>query len=232
MAEQTFTIKNWSEDDRPREKLLKKGIASLSNAELLAIIIGSGSQDEDAVELAKKILMQSGNSLNALGKATIAELKKNKGVGDAKAISIIATMELGRRRNSDEVSEKKQITCSKDVFLLFSPIMSDLPHEEFWVLFLNRSNKIIEMQRLSAGGLSGTTVDVRVIMKMAVERLASGLVLCHNHPSENPVPSTSDRQITQKVKDGGALLDIALIDHVIVAGNQYYSFSDDAQYGG
>ncbi len=224
---QTFTIKNWSEDDRPREKLLKKGVASLSNAELLAIIIGSGSPNESAVDLAKKVLMQSGNNLKELGKITIAELKKHKGVGDAKAVSIIAAMELGRRRGSSEVSEKKKITCSKDIFLLFHPILCDLPHEEFWLLFLNRSNKIIEMQRLSSGGLSDTSVDVRVIMKMAVERLASGLVLCHNHPSGNVHPSMQDKQVTRKVKESGALLDIALIDHVIVSDNQYYSFADE-----
>jgi DNA repair protein RadC len=226
---QSFTIKDWSEDDRPREKLLKKGVSSLSNAELLAIIIGSGSRNENAVALSQKILAQSENNLTTLGKATIVDLKKHKGVGEAKAISIVAAMELGRRRNSSEIAEKEQIECSKDIFLLFHPMLSDLPHEEFWLLFLNHSHRIINMQRLSSGGLAETSVDVRIVMKSAIEQLASCLVVCHNHPSGKPVPSEQDRRITKKLKDGGALLDLILIDHVIIADNQYYSFADEGE---
>ncbi|MDR2037167.1 MAG: DNA repair protein RadC [Bacteroidales bacterium] len=225
----SFTIKDWSEDDRPREKLMQKGVISLSNAELLAIIIGSGSRDENAVELAKKILLQSGNSLSELGKLTISDLRKNKGVGEAKAISIVAAMELGKRRGSSGIVEKKQIKSSKDTFLLFHPILSDLPHEAFWLLFLNRSNRIIDMQQLSSGGLSDVSVDVRLIMKKAIERLASSIIICHNHPSGNLTPSEQDRSITKKIKEGGALLDIALLDHIIISDNRYYSFADEME---
>ncbi len=224
---QAFPITDWAEEDRPREKLMTKGVASLSNAELLAIIMRSGSVDENAVELAQKILADVNNNLGELGKATISQLKKYKGVGEAKAFGIIAALELGRRRNSSEIIEKKRITASKDIFLLFHPMLSDLPHEEFWILFLNNSNRILDMQRLSVGGLSNTMVDVRLIMKMAIERLASGIAICHNHPSGSLAPSKHDTLVTQKVKEGGALLDITLLDHVIIADNNYYSFADE-----
>ncbi len=229
MKQQAYPINKWSKDDRPREKLLTKGVAALSDAELLAILIGSGSKEENAVELAKKVMLQSGNNLNQLGKLTVTDLKKNKGMGVAKAVSIIAAMELGRRRISGAITEKKQITSSKDLFLLFHPMLSDLPHEEFWILFLSRSNRIKDLQRLSSGGISDTSVDVRLIMKMAVEQLASGIVVCHNHPSGNPAPGDQDVLITKKIKEGGALLDIALLDHVIIADNKYYSFADEGK---
>ncbi len=222
-----FPIRDWAKDDRPREKLLTKGVAALSNAELLAIIMRSGSLDENAVDLAQKILVDARNNLSELGKASPSQLMKYKGVGEAKAFGIIAALELGRRRNSSEIIEKKRITASKDIFLLFHPILSDLPHEEFWILFLNNSNRYMDMQRLSAGGLADTPADIRLIMKMAIERLASGIVLCHNHPSGNTTPSKQDIMVTQKVKDGCTLLDILLLDHVIVADNKYYSFADE-----
>ncbi|MDR1668185.1 MAG: DNA repair protein RadC [Bacteroidales bacterium] len=224
-----FSIKEWSEDDRPREKLLKKGVTALSNAELLAIIIGSGSVDENAVELAKKILSQAGNSLSELGKVSIAQLKQHKGVGEAKAVSIAAVMELGRRRGNSEITEKKQIKCSNDIFILFHPLLSDLPHEEFWLLFLNRSNRVIDMQRISYGGLSETVVDLRLIMKQAVERLATAIAICHNHPSGSAEPSPQDKLITKRIREGAALLDIHLIDHVIISDNHYYSFADNGE---
>jgi DNA repair protein RadC len=224
-----FTIKEWSEDDRPREKLLKKGVAALSNAELLAIIIGSGSVDENAVELAKKILLQAGNNLIELGKTSIAGLKQHKGVGEAKAVSIAAAMELGRRRESSEISEKKIIKCSNDIFRLFHPILSDLPHEEFWILFLNTSNRVIGTQRLSSGGLADVMVDIRLLMKQAIEQLASSIAICHNHPSGNPAPSEPDRLLTKKIKEGGNTLNIALKDHLIISGNRYYSFADEGE---
>ena len=227
MEQQKFTIREWSKDDRPREKLLKKGVASLSDAELLAIIIGSGSKKEDAVELSRKILHQTDNKLRKLGKLGVADLKKHEGIGEAKAISIIAAMELGRRRSGSEVIEKKKITCSKDIFLLFHPALCDLPHEEFWTLFLSRSNRIIDMQRISSGGLSETSVDLRMIMKMAIEKLALSIVLCHNHPSGHINPSQQDIQVTKKIKAGAALLDIVLLDHIIVTENDYYSFTDE-----
>ena len=227
MGNQPFPITDWAEEDRPREKLMAKGVASLSNAELLAILMRSGSKDENAVELARKILLDYKNNLGELGKASLPQLKSYKGMGEAKAISIIAAMELGRRRNSDEIIEKKKIITSKDIFLLFQPMLSDLPHEELWILFLNNSCRMIDKKRLSAGGLADTTIDVRVIMKMAIEHLASRIALCHNHPSGNPTPSSYDIMATRKIKEGGKLLDIELIDHVIVADNRYYSFADE-----
>ncbi len=229
MSTQVITIKNLSEDDRPREKLIKKGIQSLSNAELLAIIIRLGAKGENAIELSQRILAQTNNNLSELGRYTLRDFKKIKGVGTAKAAGIIAALELGRRRNSSDIIEKKKVASSQDIFTLFHPILSDLPHEEFWVLFLNRHHKIIDMQRISAGGLSETVVDVRLIMKMGIERLASSIALCHNHPSGNSQPSGQDKAITHKVKEGGTLLDIALLDHVIIADNSYYSFSDEEQ---
>ena len=224
---QPFPITDWAEEDRPREKLMAKGVASLSNAELLAILMRSGSPEDNAVELARKILSDFSNNLGELGKATFAQLKSYRGMGEAKALSIIAALEIGRRRNTGEIIEKKQITNSRDIFMLFHPILSDLPHEEFWILFLNNSNRYMDMQRLSAGGLSGTLADVRLIMKMAIERLAAHIVLCHNHPSGKLTPSEHDMLVTRKVREGGSLLDIRLIDHVIVADNEYYSFADE-----
>ena len=222
-----FPITDWAEEDRPREKLMAKGVASLSNAELLAIIMRSGSPEDNAVELARKILADFQNNLGELGKATLSKLKSYRGMGEAKAISIIAALELGRRRSAGEIIEKKKFVTSKDIFMLFHPMLSDLPHEEFWILFLNNSCRYIDMQRLSAGGLADTSVDVRLIMKMAIEQLASRIVLCHNHPSGSATPSKQDMLATRKVKEGGALLDIVLLDHVIVADNGYYSFADE-----
>jgi len=223
----SFPISDWAEEDRPREKLITKGVASLSNAELLAILMRSGSSEYNAVELAQRIMSDFSDNLGELGKASVKQLKIYRGMGEAKALSIIAALELGRRRNTTEIIEKKKITTSKDIFLLFQPKLSDLPHEEFWILFLNNSISFIDMQRLSVGGLSNTMADVRLIMKMAIEQLASNIVLCHNHPSGIVTPSIYDKQITNKVKEGGVLLDIRLIDHVIIADNKYFSFADE-----
>ena len=206
---------------------MAKGVESLSNAELLAIIMRSGSTEDNAVELARKILVDFKNNLGELGKASVAQLKKFRGMGEAKAMGIVAALELGRRRNKSEIIEKKTIKCSKDIFMLFQPMLGDLSHEEFWILFLNKSNRIIDMKRLSAGGLTDTSVDVRLIMKMAIDNLAARIVLCHNHPSGNTMPSKHDITATQKIKNGGALLDIELIEHVIIADNRYYSFADE-----
>jgi len=224
---QSFPIHDWAEEDRPREKMMTKGAVSLSNAELLAILMRSGSSEYNAVELAQRIMSDFSDNLGELGKATVKQLKSYRGMGEAKALSIIAALELGRRRNTTEIIEKKQITTSRDIFLLFHPKLSDLPHEEFWILFLNNSNRFINLQRLSVGGVSNTTADVRLIMKMAIEQLASCIVLCHNHPSGKILPSQYDVLVTSKVKEGGALLDIRLIDHLIIADNRYYSFADE-----
>ena len=224
---QSFPITNWAEEDRPREKLMAKGVASLSNAELLAIIMRSGSPEDNAVELARKILTDFDNHLGELGKATVTQLKSYRGMGEAKAISIVAALELGRRRSVGEMIEKKKFMTSKDIFMLFHPMLIDLPHEELWILFLNNSNRYMDMQRLSIGGLSDTSADVRLVMKMAIERLASRIALCHNHPSGNTTPSKQDMLMTQQIKKGGALLDVVLIDHLVVADNSYYSFADE-----
>jgi DNA repair protein RadC len=223
----TLKIKDWAEEDRPREKLLVKGITSLSDAELIAIIIGSGNADESAVELARRILQSAQNNLSALGKFTVTDLMKFKGIGEAKAIGIVSALELGRRRKSDDIPEKQQIQSSNDVFTIFQPMLADIPHEEFWVLLLNRSNRIIEKLRVSQGGVSGTVTDIRLILKPAIEKLASSIILCHNHPSGNIKPSENDITITQKVKEAAKFMDIAVLDHIIVCEKNYYSLADE-----
>jgi DNA repair protein RadC len=222
-----LSIKQWSLEDRPREKLLNKGISSLSDAELIAIIIRLGTKDESAVELAKRILSSVQHNLNELGKLTVEDLQKYKGMGEAKAIGILAALELGRRRKLSESVKKEKITSSRDIYNIFHPVLADLPNEEFWIILLNRSNKIIERQKISQGGLSGTVTDVRIILKTALEKLASSVILCHNHPSGNPTPSDADISITQKVKESGKLMDISLLDHIIVTDGNYYSFADE-----
>jgi len=223
----SLKITEWAVEDRPRERLWNKGPSSLSDAELIAILIGSGTKNASAVDLARELLALAGNNLASLGKLTADEIKKLKGIGNARAVTIVAALELGRRRKLAEVSENTQIRSSSDVFNIFQPLMEDLPHEEFWILFLNRANKIINRMKISQGGVSGTVTDVRIILKKAIETLASGLVICHNHPSGNNSPSDSDIKITQKIKEAGALMDIQLLDHIIVCGNEYYSFADN-----
>jgi DNA repair protein RadC len=220
-------ITEWSPSDRPREKLIEKGAATLSDAELLAILISSGTKEKSAVDLGRELLLLAGNNLNTLGRLGIPELKTLHGIGEAKAVTIAAALELGRRRKLAEAPENGQIKSSADVFNIFHPLLGDLTHEEFWILFLNRSNKTINRMKISQGGVSGTVTDVRIIMKKAVENLASGLVVCHNHPSGNNNPSESDIQITQKIRDAGSLLDVQLLDHIIIAGTAYYSFADN-----
>lgn len=223
----TFTIKQWAEDDRPREKLLLKGRLSLSDAELIAILIATGSRENSAVDLAKKILVLTQNNLNALGKLSVLDLQKIKGIGQAKAITIIAALELGRRRKIEEAKIVIKIVRSADSVALFEPLLSDLPHEEFWVLLLNRGNKIIDYKKLSEGGVSGTVVDAKMIFKYAIDNLATSMVICHNHPSGNTQPSEADKQLTRKLKSASAFLEISLLDHIIIGQGEYYSFADD-----
>jgi DNA repair protein RadC len=220
-------ITEWAPSDRPREKLIEKGAATLSDAVLLAILISSGTKSKSAVDLGRELLALAGNNLNSLGRLGIPELRALQGIGEAKAVTIAAALELGRRRKLAEAPENGQIKSSADVFNIFHPLLADLTHEEFWILFLNRSNKPINRMKISQGGISGTVTDVRIIMKKAVENLASGLVVCHNHPSGNNNPSESDIQITQKIRDAGSLLDVQLLDHIIIAGSAYYSFADN-----
>jgi DNA repair protein RadC len=223
----SLKITDWALEDRPREKLIEKGTSSLSDAELLAILINSGTKDKSAVDLGRELLGKVSNNLNSLGKLTISELQSLHGIGEARAVTIAAALELGRRRKLAEVPEIPQIKCSKDVANIFQPLLADLPHEEFWILFLNRSNKVMSRMKLSQGGISGTVTDVRLVMKKAIECLASGIIVCHNHPSGNLNPSESDSKITQKIKDAGNLLDIQLLDHLIITDKDYYSFADN-----
>jgi DNA repair protein RadC len=220
-------IKDWALEDRPREKLLSKGLQSLSDAELIAILVGSGSKNETAVELCKRILASVSNNLNTLGKMSIQDLMKFKGIGEAKAISIISAMELGRRRKISEIMEKKQINSSSEAYELFVSLLGDLQHEEFWVLYLNRSNRIIHQLKLSQGGIAGTVIDVRIALKHALEKLATGIILCHNHPSGNIQPSKSDINLTKTFRDAAKIMDIALHDHLIVSDGNYFSFADE-----
>ena len=228
MAENSFfPITNWSEDDKPREKLMLKGKSVLSDAELIAILIGSGSRNESAVDLSKKILASVDNNLNALGKVSISQLMNFKGIGEAKAISIIAALELGRRRRAEEVVELKKVTSSKVIFEIMQPIIGELPHEEFWIIYLNNSNKVISKSQLSKGGITGTLVDIRIVFKAALEMGATALILCHNHPSGTLIPSDADRQITRKLKLAGDSLEIKVLDHLIVTETSYFSFADE-----
>lgn len=229
MPEQSssFSIKNWSQDDRPREKLLHKGKSTLSDAELVAILIGSGSRDESAVALCKRILASSNNNLSQLGKLSINQLMTFKGIGEAKAITIIAALELGRRRRGEDALKQEKITSSASAFELLQPILGDLPHEEFWIIYMNNSNKVIQKSQLSKGGITGTLVDVRLVLKTALEVGATGLLLAHNHPSGTLKPSTADKQITEKLKIAALSLDIKVLDHLIITETTYFSFADE-----
>jgi len=224
----SFSIKNWSQDDQPREKLLYKGKAILSDAELVAILIGSGNRDESAVSLCKRILSSVDNNLSELGKLSIKQLMAFKGIGEAKAISIIAALELGRRRRGEEALRKNKITSSKSVFELMQPIIGELPHEEFWIVYLNNSNKVIYKNQLSKGGITGTLVDTRLVLKTALEVGAVGLILAHNHPSGTLKPSQADKEVTLKLKTAAQSLDIKVLDHLIVTENAYFSFADES----
>ncbi|UMB55264.1 DNA repair protein RadC [Lutibacter sp. A64] len=224
----SLSIKSWAEDDRPREKLLLKGKSALSDAELIAILIGSGNRNESAVDLSKKILNSIDNSINKLGKLTVLDLQKFKGIGEAKAISIITALELGRRRRLEEALELPKVTSSKAVFSIMQPIIGELQHEEFWIIFLNNSNKVLYKQQSSKGGLTGTLVDVRLVFKKAIELYATAIILCHNHPSGKLQPSNADKLITSKLQKAGETLDIKVLDHLIITENAYFSFADES----
>ena len=226
-TEERTGIKLWAEEDRPREKVLLKGKESLSPVELIAILIGSGNVNESAVDLAKRILLGVNNDLNELGKLTVEDLLKYKGIGKAKAVSIIAALELGRRKQIFEVKEKQKITSARDVFEMLQPSLTDLPHEEFWLLLLNRSNRVIKQIKVSSGGVSGTVVDQKMIFKYAIDNLASSIIICHNHPSGNKQPSKADIELTKKMKKAGDMLDIPVLDHVIITTGEYLSMAEE-----
>lgn len=222
----SFSIKNWSENDRPREKLLVNGSSALSDAELIAILIGSGSREMSAVELSRLILNHAGNSLDKLGKLSVKELMKFKGIGEAKAITITAAMELGKRRASEIPISKPVITCSDDAFNVLQPIIGDLPHEEFWILYLNNSHKVLAKHQISKGGFTGTMVDTRIVFQKAVEEAAVAMILAHNHPSGKLTPSMDDKRLTQKLIEAGKIMDVKVLDHLIITCENFYSFAD------
>ncbi|WP_457616136.1 RadC family protein [Lutibacter sp.] len=223
----SLTIKSWAEDDRPREKLRLKGNKALSDAELIAILIGSGNKEETAVDLSKRILSSLNNSLSALGKLTVADLTAFKGIGEAKAITIITALELSRRVRFEKVLQLPKIASSKAVFEVMQPLIGELQHEEFWVIYLNNSNKILHKKLVSKGGLTGTLVDIRLIFKKAIELYATSIILCHNHPSGKLSPSHADKQLTKKIIQSGITLDIHVLDHLIITENAYFSFADE-----
>lgn len=223
-----LSIKQWAEEDRPREKLIIKGKAALSEAELIAILIGSGTPRLSAVDLAKNILAANENDLNQLARLSIADLKKFNGIGEAKAISIISALELGRRRKETEAVERPKVHSSADAYHFLKPHLLDLDHEQFWVLYLNRANRILKPEMISAGGVSGTVVDAKLVFKKALDILASTVVLAHNHPSGNLKPSEQDIKLTQKLKAAGKTLDIPILDHIIFTDEGYFSFADES----
>ena len=222
-----LNIKSWAEGDRPREKLLLNGRHTLSDAELLAILIRTGIKNNSAVELSKQILHYCNNNLSELSRLNAKELARFKGMGTVKAVTIVAALELGRRRREEEALKKEVITSSNDIVELIQPQLSDLIHEEFWLILLNRANHIITKICISKGGISGTVVDPRLVFKAAIEHHASGIILCHNHPSGNTKPSNEDLQLTKKLRDAGKNLDINVLDHIIIAGTSFYSFADE-----
>ena len=222
-------IKAWAEEDRPREKLLLKGKHSLTDAELIAILIGTGNSGETAVDLARKILSGNSNDLSFLGKMNVQELQKYKGIGQAKAVTIVAAMELGRRRKESKEIKKEKLTNSREAVNIMQPLLGDLMHEEFWIIFLNRANGIIGKQQISVGGMSGTVADPRMIFKAALDQKAVSIILCHNHPSGNNQPSAADVQLTKNISEGGKVLEITVLDHIIVTQHGFYSFADEGQ---
>jgi DNA repair protein RadC len=224
---QKLKIKDWAVEDRPREKLLSRGARHLSDAELLAILIGSGNQDETAVELSRRILTSTGNNLNDLARKGLGYLTTFNGIGEAKAVTILAAVELGKRRKDSEVFVKRKITCSRDAAQFLMPLLGDLNHEEFWIVLLDRGNKIIDHLIVSQGGISGTIIDVRIILKKALEKVASSLILCHNHPSGTMEASDADIKITRKMKQAAEMMDISVLDHIIIGQNNYLSMADE-----
>lgn len=221
------SIKSWAEEDRPREKMLAKGKEALSNAELIAILIGSGNSKETAVDLSKRILHDSKDNLIELSKLTINDLMKYNGIGEAKAVTIAAALELGRRRRFSEALEKPVIKNSKIAFECFYAHLADLNHEQFWIMLLNNANKVIRLEKIGVGGISGTTADPKKIFKSALENNATSIMLCHNHPSGNVIPSNADKTLTNNIVKAGQFLEIKILDHIIIGNDNYLSFADE-----
>ena len=221
------TIKAWSVEDRPREKLLKSGVQSLSNAELIALLIGSGTREMNAVDLSRNLLASVSNNLHELSRLGTVDLVKIKGIGTAKAITLMAAIELGSRKNNSYAEEKVSIKNSQTAYELLYPVIGELEHEEFWIIILNRAHKVIKTEKISQGGLTGTVIDTRMILKHALDKRATSLIVSHNHPSGNKTPSEADINITKKIKNAAEIMDINVLDHVIVAGQTYFSFADE-----
>jgi DNA repair protein RadC len=228
-ADGRLRIREWAAEDRPREKLLLKGVASLSDAELLAILISSGNRDETAVQLSQRILGAVSNNLNAMGKLSVKDLMAFKGIGEAKAIAIVAAMELGRRKRETEPLERTSIRGSRDVYDLFYPLLCDLAHEELWMALTSRAGKVMEKTKVGQGGAGMIHIDIQVIMKAAIHTLAAGIILCHNHPSGNASPSRADDELTSRIAEAAGLFNIRLLDHVILCDNTYYSYADEGK---
>ncbi len=224
---QPQSITRWAEEDRPREKMLLKGLSALSDAELLAILIGSGSKGESAVALSQRILSSVENNLHDLGKRSVGDLQQFKGIGEAKAITIAAALEIGRRRQLSDLRQRPRISSSRDAFNVIAALLTDLHHEEFWLLLLNRANEVFARERLSIGGTSGTVVDLKLVLKTALNARAAGFIAVHNHPSGNLEPSRADVELTERLKQGGKILDLPMLDHLIVSERGYYSFADE-----
>lgn len=229
MEKKNINIKDWAPEDRPREKMMERGASALTEAELLGILVGSGNREETAVELCRRILACYDNNLNTLGKQDLKTLMEYKGIGEAKAITIAAALELGRRRSKADPSVKPRITCSTEIYAQFHPMLGDLPYEEFWIMLLNNSLGVIHKEKIGQGGISETSADVRLIFKSAVSHLASGLVLCHNHPSGSMKPSAQDDRLTENVSKATKLFGITLIDHLILCDGKFYSYHDEGR---
>ncbi len=221
-----LTLKQWSDADKPREKLLSQGADYLTDAELIAILIGSGNKKETAVELSRRILSDNSSNLNKLAKLSVNDLIKYNGIGEAKAISIVAALELGKRRAKAKIIEKNQILSPEDAFEYICPHLCDIKHEEFWTIFLDSANKIISRSKIAQGAVNQINIDIKIIIKKALDNYAVNMILCHNHPSENLSPSNSDINLTDKIKKAAELFNIAILDHIIVAGNKFYSFKE------
>lgn len=226
-AYKSHALKTWAVEERPREKVMANGVQYLSDAELIAILLGSGIKNMTAVELGRNILRGAGNNLYELGRKSVGDLLKIRGVGPARAISVLAALELGRRRAGTHHPEKIPVKSSETVYNLFHPLLGDLEHEEFWLLMLNRANRVLGRFKVSQGGLSGTVIDTRIILKKALDNLASSIIVCHNHPSGNNQPSDADIKITEKLKKAAEMLEIKLLDHIIIAEKSYFSFADE-----
>lgn len=228
-----LSMKQWAKDERPREKLLQQGVSALSLNELIAILLRSGNAGESALELARRIMADNNNDLNLLARKDTKELtNRYKGIGLAKAAAIVAAMEIGRRRKPDARMPHTRINCSRDAYLYISPFIQDLEHEEFWVIYLSHSNFIKGCRRLSSGGMSSTIIDVRLLFSSVLDMKATSILIAHNHPSGSLSPSADDEMITRKIYEGGELLDIKLLDHIIIGGHSYYSFMDEGRMNG